>query len=70
MKPWMTKFWVRLVAVVVFIAMVLLAILSALGIWACVETRVYADGGAQLRQDALNSLASRMTSTVSDYYRA
>ena len=70
MKPWMTKFWVRLVAVVVFIAMVLLAILSALGIWACVETRVYADGGAQLRQDALNSLASRMTSAVSDYYRA
>lgn len=70
MKPWMTKFWVRLIAVVVFIAMVLLAILSALGIWACVETRVYADGGAQLRQDALNSLASRMTSAVSDYYRA
>lgn len=70
MKPWMTKFWVRLVAVVVFIAMVLLAILSALGIWACVETRVYADGGAQLRQDALNSLASRMTSAVSEYYRA
>lgn len=70
MKPWMTKFWVRLTAVIVFIVMVLLAILSALGIWACVENRVYADGGAQLRQDALNSLASRMTATVSDYYRA
>ena len=70
MKPWMTKFWVRLVAVIVFIVMVLAAILSALGIWACVETRVYADGGAQLRQDALDSLAGRMTATVSDYYRA
>lgn len=70
MKPWMTKFWVRLISVVVFIVMVLLAILSALGIWACVETRVYADGGAQLRQDALNSLANRMTTTVSEYYRA
>ena len=38
MKPWMTKFWVRLVAVIVFIVMVLLAILSAAGIWACVES--------------------------------
>lgn len=70
MKPWMTKLWVRLVAVLVFIVMVLTAILSAIGIWACVETRVYADGGAQLRQDALNSLASRMTATVSDYYHS
>ena len=70
MKPWMTKFWVRLVAVIMFIVMILAAVLSAIGIWACVETRVYADGGAQLRQDALASLASRMTATVSDYYRS
>ena len=70
MKPWMTKFWVRLVAVIVFIVMALAAILSALGIWACVESRVYADGGAQLRQDALDSLAHRMDDTVSEYYRA
>ena len=70
MRPWMTKFWVRLVAVIVFIVMALTAILSALGIWACVETRVYADGGAQLRQDALDSLAHRMDDTVSEYFRA
>lgn len=70
MRPWMTKFWVRLVAVIVFIVMTLTAILSALGIWACVEARVYADGGAQLRQDALDSLAHRMDDTVSEYYRA
>lgn len=70
MRPWMTKFWVRLVAVIVFIVMALTAILSALGIWACVETRVYADGGAQLRQDALDSLAHRMDDTVTEYYRA
>ena len=70
MRPWMTKFWVRLVAVIVFIVMTLTAILSALGIFACVETRVYADGGAQLRQDALNSLAHRMDDSVSEYYRA
>ena len=70
MRPWMTKFWVRLVAVIVFIVMALTAILSALGIWACVESRVYADGGAQLRQDALDSLAHRMDDTVSEYYCA
>ena len=70
MRPWMTKFWVRLVAVIVFIVMALTAILSAIGIWACVETRVYADGGAQLRQDALDSLAHRMDDTVTEYYRA
>lgn len=70
MRPWMTKFWVRLVAVIVFIVMALTTILSALGIFACVETRVYADGGAQLRQDALDSLARRMDDTVSEYYRA
>ena len=66
MRPWMTKFWVRLVAVIVFIVMALTAILSALGIWACVESRVYADGGAQLRQDALDSLAHRMDDTVAE----
>ncbi len=70
MRPWMTKFWVRLVAVIVFIVMALTTILSALGIFACVETRVYADCGAQLRQDALDSLARRMDDTVSEYYRA
>lgn len=70
MKPWMTKFWVRLVAVIVFIVMVLLAILSAAGIWACVESRVYADGGAQLRKDVLSNLAYRMDNTVAEYYRA
>ena len=68
MKPWMTKFWVRLVAVIVFIVMVVLAILSAAGIFACVETRVYADGGAQLRQDALYALASRRDQSVANYY--
>lgn len=68
MKPWMTKFWVRLVAVIVFVVMVVLAILSAAGIFACVETRVYADGGAQLRQDALYALASRRDQSVADYY--
>ena len=68
MKPFMTKFWVRLVAVVVFISMVIVAILSAAGIWACLETRVYADDGAQLRKDVLDSLACRMDSSVQEYY--
>ena len=34
MKPWMTKFWVRPVAILVFLAMTLLALLSAAGIFA------------------------------------
>lgn len=65
----MTKFWVRLAAVIVFLVMVLLAILSAAGIWAFVENRVYADGGAQLRYEILDKLAGRMDRTVMEYYR-
>ena len=68
MKPWMTNFWVRLVTIVLFLSMVIVAIVSAVGIFACAEMRVYADGGAQMRQDMLNSLAYRMDSSVQEYY--
>ena len=70
MKPWMTKLWVRIVAIIVFIVMAILALGTAIGIWACVEERVYADGGAELRRDALYNLACRMDQSAYNYYQA
>ena len=70
MKPWMTKLWVRIVAIIVFIVMTIFALGTALGIWACVEERVYADGGAELRRDVLYHLACRMDQSAYNYYQA
>ena len=65
---WKNKLWVRILAVIVFLLMLVGAALSAAGLWACVETHVYSDGGAYLRQEALYTLACRMDSTVENYY--
>ena len=68
-KDWFSRLWVRIVAVIVFVVMVGIAVLCALGIWACVEEDVYVDGGAQLRRDALSSLAFHRDGDVENYYR-
>lgn len=70
MKRKMSKGTLRIIAIIVFVVMVLLAALSAFGIWVCVQERVYADGGASLRQDALRYLSWKMDGTVLEYYDA
>ena len=65
---WKHKLWVRILAVIVFLLMLIGAALSAAGIWICLETKVYADGGTYLRHAALDYLAPMMDSDVEMYY--
>ena len=65
---WKNKLWVRILAVIVFLLMLIGAALSAAGIWICLEAKVYADGGTYLRHEALDFLAPMMDSDVEMYY--
>ena len=60
----------RIVAVIVFIVMMLVAVLSSFGIFVCVQENVYTDNGASLRHDALQYLSWKMDGTVLEYYHA
>ena len=65
---WKHKLWVRILAIVVFLLMLIGAALSAAGLWICLETKVYADGGTYLRHAALDYLAPMMDDDVAMYY--
>ena len=68
MKNWKNNIWTRIIAIIVFILMLVAAGLSAAGLWACLEMRVYADGGIYFRRAVMDYLAPKMDDSVLYYY--
>ncbi len=68
MRNLLTKFWAKLLAVFLLLAFALVAVASAVGVYACAEESVYLDGGTTLRRDALQALANRWSRDAQLFY--
>lgn len=68
MKQLLPKFWAKFVAIVLFVVMSLLLLVSAAGIAMCAVSDAYLDGGAQLREWVLNVMVANRRGDVGRYY--
>lgn len=69
MKQLLPKFWAKFVAIVLFVIMCVLLLLSAAGVTACAVSEAYLDDGAQLRESVLNAMVTNKLWEVQGYYK-
>lgn len=68
MKQLLPKFWAKFVAIVLFVVMNFLLLVSAAGVTVCAVSETYLDGGEQLRESVLDAMAAGKRYEVGGYY--
>lgn len=68
MKQLLPKFWAKFAAIVLFMVMNFLLLVSAAGVTVCAVSEAYLDGGAQLRESVLGALTASKRYEAGGYY--
>ena len=68
MKQLLPKFWAKFVAGLLFVVMTVVLVVSAAGVFICAVSNAYLDGGTQLREAVLRTMAANKSWDAQMYY--